>query len=311
VIRVAGKNFTLQHVTVARSRWHLVQIVGEADADNAVIRDCVMRDAYEQMIKITLNIDDRRVSGDNGLIENCVFEYTAGIGPQYYIGGVDGHGAKNWTIRGNTFRNIKSPESRVAEHAVHFWTDSTDIVVERNLIIDCDRGIGFGMHDPAANRGAIRGIIRNNMIYSSGSGKGPAADVGIILESSPGTQVYNNTIIMENGYPAAIEYRWSSTTGVKIYNNFTNAQIRSRDGAVAELAGNLTNATAASFVNLAGGNLHLAGTSPAINVGTAIATVTDDFDGQPRTAGAYDVGADEYMATAAKIPMAPTGLTVD
>lgn len=309
VIRVTGKNFTLQHVTVARSRWHLIQIAGEADADNAVIRDCAMRDSYEQMIKITLNIDDRRVSADNGLIENCIFEYTAGIGPQYYIGGVDGHGAKNWVVRGNTFRNIKSPEGRVAEHAIHFWTDSTDVLVERNLIIDCDRGIGLGMLDPSANRGAIRGIIRNNMIYSSARGKGPAADVGIVLESTPGAQIYNNTVIMENGYPAAIEYRWESTAGVKIFNNLTNAAIRARDGATAELGSNLTNATAASFVDLASGNLHLTATSPAINAGTNVSLVVDDFDGEPRQSGAYDVGADEFVAKTA--PRPPTGLVIE
>jgi hypothetical protein len=307
VIRVAGKNFTLQHLTLARSRWHLIQIVGEEDADNAVIRDCILRDSYEQMVKITLNVDDRRVSGDNGLIENCVFEYTAGIGPQYYIGGVDGHGARNWVIRGNTFRDIKSPEARTAEHAVHFWTESSDIIVERNLIIDCDRGIGFGLLDPASNRGAHRGIIRNNMIYSSAKDAGPASDVGIVLENSPGTQVYNNTVIMENGYPAAIEYRWT-TTGVKIYNNFTNAQIKARDGATAELGTNLTNATAASFVDLSAADLHLLGTSPAIGTGTVIAAVADDFDGQPRPIGsAPDVGADEYAAA----PKSPTALNVN
>src|SRR5690606_3816565 len=161
VIRVAGQGFTLQHLTVARSRYHLIQIVGEEDADGAVIRDCIMRDAYEQMIKISLDVGNPGDSADNGLVENCLFEYTAGIGPQYYIGGVDAHGAKNWVIRGNTFRDIKSPTTEVAEHAIHFWTNSADTLVEGNLIIDCDRGIGFGLGD----RGHVRGIIRNNMVY--------------------------------------------------------------------------------------------------------------------------------------------------
>ena len=80
VIRVAARNFTLQHVTLARSGWHLIQIVGEEDADGAVIRDCVLRDAHEQMIKVT--IGGGPATGDNGLVENCVFEYSAGIGPQ-------------------------------------------------------------------------------------------------------------------------------------------------------------------------------------------------------------------------------------
>jgi hypothetical protein len=310
VIRVAAKGFRLQHLTLARSRYHLIQVTGENDSDNAVIRDCILRDSYEQMLKISLDVSNPVSSADNGLVENCVFEYSAGIGPQYYIGGVDGHGAKNWVIRGNTFRNIKSPDTRTAEHAVHFWTNSADIIVERNLIIDCDRGVGFGMLDPAAGRGALRGIIRNNMIYSSAAKAGPATDVGIVLENSPGTQIHGNTVILQNGYPSAIEYRFASTTGVKIYNNLTNVQIRARDGAVAELVANRGNATATDFIDLAAGNLHLVPSSAAVNAGTATPELTDDFDGQQRPqGGAVDIGADEY--TPRRIPNPPTDLEVN
>src|SRR4051812_30502473 len=123
IIRVAASGFQLRYVTLQKSKYHLIQIVGENNADSPSIRDCILRDAYEQMVKVSIGADPN-VTGDNGLVQNCLFEYTAGIGPQYYIGGIDAHGGKNWTVRGNTFRNIASPSGSVAEFAVHFWNGS-------------------------------------------------------------------------------------------------------------------------------------------------------------------------------------------
>ena len=104
--------------------------------------------------------------------------------------------------------------------------------------------------------------------------------------------------------------RFATTTGVKIHNNLTNVPIRARDDAIAELASNRGNATAADFVDLAAGNLHLAATSGAVSTGTALPEVPNDFDGQPRPqGGATDVGADEY--TAGRTPNPPTDLAVN
>lgn len=41
-------------------------------------------------------------------------------------------------------------------------------------------------------------------------------------------------------------------------------------------------------------DLHLQAGSPAIDIGTTLGTVSDDIDGDARTPGNYDVGADEY-----------------
>lgn len=296
VIRVAARNFRLSDVTLQKSGFHLIQIAGERDADAPVIRNCILRDAYQQMIKVSNDPSVPGVSSDNGLVENCLFEYTAGIGPQFYIGGIDAHASRNWVVRNNTFRNIVSPSRSVAEFAIHFWDRSADNTVERNRIVNCDRGIGFGL-DGKGNAG---GIIRNNMIYRAAKA-GRFADTGIALIESPGTQVYNNTIVMEDGFPWAIEYRFASTTGVLVANNLTNKPIVSRNGASGIVSRNVTSAVGSWFVSASSGDLHLASAVRSVKGGgQAIPGLIDDFDGRPRPPGAgADIGADQFVAKAA------------
>ncbi|MCP4692203.1 MAG: hypothetical protein GY859_29425, partial [Desulfobacterales bacterium] len=207
-------------------------------------------------------------------------------------------------VRDNTFRYIRSPADDVAEHAVHFWSNSENTLVERNVIINCDRGIGFGMGD----RGHVGGIIRNNMIYHDAS-EG-FADVSIGLERAPGAQIYNNTIYQEHAYPNAIEYRWPETTGVLIANNLTNAAISARDNASANVSANVTQALASWFVNASSGDLHLAHQEPlVVDQGQSVSGLVDDFDLDARS-GAVDIGADEVQSEEQNAPSAPV-LAID
>ena len=81
--------FPLSSMTLRRSRWHLIQIAGEDGAQSPVIRDCVLENAYEQLIKVSDSPARPGSTANNGIVEHCLFEYTAGIGPEYYIGGID------------------------------------------------------------------------------------------------------------------------------------------------------------------------------------------------------------------------------
>jgi hypothetical protein len=306
LIRVAASNFQLQDVTLQKSRWHLIQVVGEENADAPVIRNCILRDSFEQMVKVSFNAATPEITGDNGLIENCIFEYSAGIGPQYYIGGIDAHGAKNWMVRNNTFRSIISPSDAVAEFAVHFWNGSANNTVEKNLIVNCDRGIGFGMEGKTPNNG---GVIRNNMIYHAANA-GQFADTGIALIESPNSQVYNNSIIMDNSFPWAIEYRFANTSGVLIANNLSNKPVMSRDGASGTVSKNVSNAAGIWFANKASGDLHLASAvTGVVASGESITGLVEDFDGQARPSNSIDIGADQLVSVATS-PQPPTKLRI-
>jgi hypothetical protein len=243
LVRVSGRYFTLEGITLQQSGNHLLQIAGEQDADFPILRNCVLKDSYEQLFKVSYNRKSK-ISSDNGLIQNCEFSYTAGIGPQYYIGGIDVHGGKNWIVRGNVFKGIASPGNRVAEHAIHFWNNTANTLIENNIIINSDRGIGLGMK----NRPTFGGIIQNNIILHNAL-QHPNADVGIILEESPNTQVLNNKIFLAHNYPNAIEYRFSNTINIQITGNLTNKAIRKRDGAIAQLNKNNRSKNIADYLS--------------------------------------------------------------
>ena len=292
LFRVSAHDFTLRSVSLQRCGNHLVQIAGESGAHRARLIDCVFQDSFEQLVKVS---GHRPGTGhtlcEDGLVEGCLFQYTAGIGPQYYIGGLDGHNCSRWTVRGNTFRSIASPSGHIAEHAIHFW-GIQDITVDDNLIIDCDRGIGFGM---GPDRSVHGGMIRNNMIFHSANAH-PFADAGIVLESSSRIDVLNNTVFQEHAYPRAIEFRFSGTRDGRIINNLTNRAIAARDGGTAVISNNYTRAESSMFVDAARADLRLkAAIAGVTDAGLAMDEVKADFDGRARPRGAgHDIGAHEF-----------------
>ncbi len=285
IFSIVGNNVTIADMTLQECGNHGIQVSGA----NLLVHNVHFKNTYQQMLKGATGGS----TIDSATVQCSLFEYPNGIGPNYYIGGLDIHKGTNWLVCDNVFVNIKSPSGSVAEHAIHFWDNSSNNIVERNLVINCDRGIGFGLGSSQNNGG----IIRNNMIYNNGSGQ--FSDVGIGLETSPNTKVYNNTVYV--AAQNAIEYRFTATSGVDIKNNITNKPITSRDGAKASLQTNVNNAQASWFVNLTLGDLHLAtGIVSVVDMGTNLSGyVSNDIDKTTRPQGiGFDIGADEFNSGA-------------
>jgi len=289
IFLVRGNFVSIKNLTLQRVLTHAVQVQGELGNIGFLLANCIIRDTGEQMLKVSYDPDHSANIARDGLIENCLFEYTGALGPQWYIGGVDAHNARNWIVRDCIFKNIRSPEFGPAEYAIHFWSDSRDTLVERNTIINCDRGIGFGLGD----RGHVRGIIRNNMVFHDNL-EG-YADVGIAAESAPDVHIYNNTILLLSDYLNAIEIRFPITTDAQIVNNLTNRALSVRDGATGIFIDNISDALPDWFVNPIIGDLHLRYNLPSIiDMGASLEEVFDDFDKQTRPIGAgIEIGADE------------------
>jgi len=284
--------------------------------DGTLIYNVHVVDPGQQAIKVN-PLSPGGPYADAGTVACSHIELTdAGRGQvrdDCYTGGIDAHAARGWVVRDNLVEGFWCA-SGLSEHAVHFWKESRDTTVERNVLRDNARGIGFGLLDsgsaarpwadapcPTAGGGYVDhfgGIAQNNFVSAHAAGLFASEygfDCGVCLWQACGSQALHNTIW--SGDPSAsfsaVEWRFANTR-VTVQNNLVNVPLRERDGAGATLAGNVTGAAAAWFVGAGSGDLHLdTSASSAIDQG-ALTGVADDIDAEPRPRGAGpDVGADE------------------
>jgi hypothetical protein len=311
LVAVAASGVTIAEVTLTRASYHLVHIVPR-DATIRRVRLYRLRllDGAQQFVKVNPNAA-RTAFVDTGRVECSTFRLTDRGRPHVssdflpcYTGGIDAHGARGWIVRLNRFENIRCKEG-LAEHAVHFWTGSRDTLVERNTIVDCARGIGFGLGErtewakrypdrPAQGYvGHYGGLIRNNVVAA----RRPGMDTGIGLEQARGARVYHNTVYagpQAAGYFSSLDYRFPNTVA-DIRNNLVT-RITARDGARATLARNVESVPASWFRSPGGLDFHLrAAAAGAIDRGVPLSAAGLDIDGRPHTDGPPDLGADEYQ----------------
>jgi PKD repeat protein len=279
-------------------------IILNAGAQSPLIHNVVMTDVGEQFIKS--NPDGSGGGVNNGIVEYCTMQYTTAA-PNNYTNGIDLHTTQNWIIRNNVFRNIFTTNpattlgpGALAGPAILVWNGSSNCTTVDNTFINCQREIAYGLSDPSSiTNDNTGGLIANNFIYRSGSQHG---DVAIGVWNSPSTEVAYNTVILNGDYVNAIEYRFATSTGVKILYNLTDAAITQRDGASGTVTGNLTSGVQPSwFANEGIGDLHLtAAATGAIGHGAFLPEVPTDYDGQARpSSGPTDIGADEFGTSAA------------
>jgi hypothetical protein len=285
------ERITIANLTIRDFNQH--PIVFNAGTQRPLVHNVHLVNAGKQFIKS--NPDGAGGGVNNGIVEYSVIEYTT-TAKDDYTNGVDVHTGADWIIRHNLFRNIVGPPGQLAGPAVLVWNHSRGTLTEGNTFLNCARGISYGLMSRNDGTDHAGGVIRNNFIFRS---RNQSGDVGILVADSPGTRVVNNTVFLSGTYGTPIEYRFSSATGIVLTNNLHDGKILARDGAKGLTSTNLS-ATSGMFVDAASGDLHLsADATAAIDHGTTLSDVTDDWDGMSRPQGAgYDIGADEYSAIA-------------
>jgi hypothetical protein len=287
------ENVTIAYLTFTECRSYGIKVEAENFPKHVHIYNCHFKDIGIRMIKGSTSQEGKAIMGS---IRYCRFENTK-IPPREwlfdgdYITAIDMMALDGWEISDNFFKDIKGRNGG-ARGAVFIWVRSKNVTVERNAIVNCDRGISFG--NPSGSSNYVPGqehirdsIIRNNFIV-------PGPDAGIELWWADNVKVYNNTIWREDSTGPGLrggmdEWR---ITHIDVANNLVRgANMLTGD---VMLRNNLFGDLPSYVVGPRSGNLRLASFSEAVVAkGTSLPEVTDDFDGHPRDAKP-DIGASEY-----------------
>ncbi len=296
LVSVQASDTTIADLTLMPAYNHPIHISGpETPIDNILVHNVHVIDPGEQAVKVN-PVGAGTV--DNSTLQCSHLELTVDGRPHIrnncYTGGLDAHAATGWLVRRNRIEGFWCATG-LSEHGIHMWRQCVDTMVEENLIIDCARGIGFGLGSGAD--GHTGGIIRNNFVaagdpdlFASPDG----FDTGIGLWGADDAEVYHNTVASTQAPSASsIEWRYI-TTSVTLANNLVTNRIWDRGG-TGLVTNNLEFAPLGLFADIASGDLHLVDpASGPVGAGAPLASglCDDDFDRQPRD-GAPDIGADE------------------
>lgn len=285
-ILVEADVVTIANLTIRNAHDHGVSINYR---DRITLYNLHILDTGDQLVKVNPGGD----GSEDGLLACSRLEYSTSA-PDDYTNGISAHQASRWVVRDNEWVRIRGYQDATGP-TILFWSGSVDTIVERNMLLDCYRGIAFGNagHSGIDHTG---GVVRNNMLAFN-----MPHDTAIEMVHAANWMVAFNTVLLLNpagGLNWGMEARYAESQGTFAYNLTNMAIWEDRDGASATLLGNLESASESWFANPVMGDLHLfPTTSQAIDQGRPLTQVTGDYDGQPRPSGsATDLGADEVLA---------------
>jgi hypothetical protein len=283
----------IANLSIGDVKFHPISLHGELGCKRVRMFNLRLFDAGEQFIKSDPDFEGRGIA--DCIVEYCVVEFND-TSSQGYTQGMSVHGASNWIVRNNLFRNIRGPKHEpTCGGCIDFWKGSRNTTVEGNVIVNSRMGIRFGIEKRGkGSHDHEGGIVRNNLIWRQ-PGAVNAPDGGIMIWDSPGTKVLNNTVVLNGTFsPGVIEYRWSD--GVVVANNLIDGPVWKREEAEGKEENNVRIVDREILADVAKGDLRL--TPKAEMVLNKLRTLADcprDATGKKRSEetapGAYDYPA--------------------
>ena len=302
IILRGAKKVLIADLTIQNTKYG-VFFYGDSDVDGLTVRNVKFHNIWVRGIKGTHpcrkgdRADDlytreqaEKIRPRNGQVRYCLFinddkkvDTNDGFNGDY-IAGMDMMMLKNWTIADNAFIGIRGADGG-GRAGIFIWVESEDVVAERNVFINCDRGISFG-NPSSVPPHMTRGIARNNFIVG---GSIQAMEFHQVVDC----KAFNNTIYASDPSNAWHVEVGRNCKGVQFYNNLVHGLTRFKDGQV-DQKGNIVGDLDGWFANPAVCDLHLtAKGAAAFGKAVPLPEVSQDFDGRKRKAQP-DVGADEW-----------------
>ncbi|MCW8129941.1 MAG: hypothetical protein KIS92_06260 [Planctomycetota bacterium] len=264
---IGARDCTIADMTFRNSELYGVRIYGDSGVRNTRIHNVLFHNIWTRGLKGT---HPQRImdSGDDlqspeemlrkrptqGLVQHCLFLCdTPKPWPGYhepdYISGIDMMGLKDWTFADNLFVGIRG-QNGGGRGAIFIWVQSEDVIAERNLIVNCDRGVAFG--NPSGKFPQVtRGIVRHNRIVAG-------ANKAIEQSGTLDNEVYENLIHSTKWeYERTIAFT-EGCKGARCRGNVIHGRIVVTEDSQAELSGNRTGRLEGVFVQPEAGDLNLA-----------------------------------------------------
>ena len=164
---------------------------------------------------------------------------------------------------------------------------ATNIIIEKNTFWNNTYGLAVASGG-SQNGGTPRDVIvRNNIFYDN-------LEIGLRVNPPSVFEMSHNTFYNNNDHHVVM-YLSSPGSGCERANNLFIGPGGTEEDKCSPQNDLMLSAADVQVADLAGRDLHLRRTSPAVDAGATFLNATEDIDDQSRPNGsAYDVGADEY-----------------